>query len=111
MLSRIKDMKARAFLFKDVIIVAFETDGRADKLGNRYEGRWVAKQLLRPLNKEIKFITIESIGDDEQGVDLWLVLNDGRKQAQQCKARNVSEDSWFISVLKARGVLENIQFN
>ena len=26
--------------------MAFEPGGLADKLGNRYEGRWVAKQLL-----------------------------------------------------------------
>lgn len=103
-------MKANAVLFKDVILVAFEPGGRADKLGNRHEGRWVAKQLLHLLKEEIKSVTIESIGDDERGVDLVLVLNDGRKQFQQCKARNTSEDSWSISHLKARGVLENIQF-
>ena len=33
--------------------MAFEPGGRADKLGNRYEGRWVAKQLLRLLNEEM----------------------------------------------------------
>ncbi len=103
-------MKAIAVLFKDVILVAFEPGGRADKLGNRHEGRWVVKQLLRLINEDIKSVTIESIGDDERGVDLVLVLNDGRKQFQQCKARNTSEDSWSISHLKARGVLENIQF-
>jgi len=49
--------------------MAFEPGGRADKLGNRYEGRWVAKQLLRLLNEDIQSVTIEAVGDDEKGVD------------------------------------------
>lgn len=72
--------------------MAFEVGGRADKLENRHEGRWVAKQLLRLLREEIKSVTIESIGDDEQGVDLWVELNDGKRQAQQCKARNAGKE-------------------
>ena len=53
--------------------MAFEPGGYADKLGNRYEGRWVVKQLLRLLNEEINSVTIEAIGDDEQGVDVIVV--------------------------------------
>ncbi len=49
----------------------------ADKLGNRYEGRWVAKQLLRLLNEDIKSVTVELIGPDEEGVDLLVVKEDG----------------------------------
>jgi len=53
--------------------MAFEPGGIADKLGNRYEGRWVAKQFLRLLNEEIQSVTIELIGPNEQGVDLLIV--------------------------------------
>lgn len=67
--------------------MAFEPGGMADKLGNRYEGRWVAKQLLRLLNEEIQSLTIELIGPNEQGVDLLVVKKDGTRQLQQCKAR------------------------
>lgn len=90
--------------------MAFEPGGIADKLGNRYEGRWVAKQLLRLLNEEIRSVTVEAIGDDEHGVDLWIETNDGNRQAQQCKARNGSKESWSISDLRARGVLSHLQF-
>lgn len=90
--------------------MAFEVGGRADKLGNRHEGRWVAKQLLRLLREEIKSVTIESIGDDEQGVDLWIELKDGKRQAQQCKARNASKEFWSTSDLKSRGILNNIRY-
>jgi hypothetical protein len=57
--------------------MAFEPGGLADKLGNRYEGRWVVKQLLRLLNEEIRSVTVEAVGDDERGVDLWIQKNDG----------------------------------
>jgi hypothetical protein len=90
--------------------MGFEPGGLADKLGNRYEGRWVAKQLLRLLNEEIRSVTVEAIGDEEYGVDLWIEKNDGVRQAQQCKARNGSKESWSISDLKSRGVLSHLQF-
>ena len=56
--------------------MGFEPGGLADKLGNRYEGRWVATQLLRLLNEEIRSVTVEAIGDDERGVDLWIEKNE-----------------------------------
>ncbi len=90
--------------------MAFEPGGLADKLGNRYEGRWVAKQLLRLLNEEIHSVTVEAIGDGERGVDLWIQKNNGAKQAQQCKARNGSNGSWSINDLRGRGVLSYLQF-
>ncbi len=88
----------------------FEPGGLADKLGNRYEGRWVAKQLLRLLHEEIRSVTVEAIGDDERGVDLWIEKSDGIRQAQQCKARNKSKEFWSISDLKSRGILNHVQF-
>src|SRR4030095_15358853 len=89
--------------------MAFERGGFADKLGNRHEGRWVAKQLLRLIKEEIRSVTVEAIGDDERGVDLWIGRNDGGRQAQQCKARNRTNESWSISDLKLRGVLGHLQ--
>lgn len=62
--------------------MAFEPGGYADKLGNRYEGRWVARQLLLLLNEQIQSVTLESVGDDEAGVDLWIERNDGGREAQ-----------------------------
>jgi len=88
----------------------FEPGGLAGKLGNRYEGRWVAKQLLRLLNEEIRSVTVEAIGDDERGVDLWIEKSNGIRQAQQCKARNKSKEFWSISDLKSRGILGHVQF-
>ena len=85
--------------------MAFEPGGYADKLGNRYEGRWVARQLLRLLNEELLYVLVEAVGDDERGVDLWVTRHDGTRQAQQCKARNGSKDAWTVSDLNGRGIL------
>ena len=68
--------------------MAFESGGYADKLGNRFEGRWVVRQLLLLLNEQIRSVTLESVGDDEAGVDLWIERLDGVREAQQCKAEN-----------------------
>lgn len=87
--------------------MAFEPGGMSEKLGNRYEGRWVTKQLLRLLNEKIQSVTVELIGPDAQGVDLLVVNKDGSRQLQQCKARCKSSEYWTISALK--GILGNLK--
>lgn len=89
--------------------MAFEPGGYANKLGNRYEGRWVVKQLLRLLNEEIQSVKIEAIGDDEYGVDLLITRNNGKTQFQQCKARNGSKKSWSVADLNIRGILSHMK--
>ena len=84
----------------------YEVGGRADKFGNRYESRWVVKQLLRLLNEEIASVTIEAIGGEEEGVDLWIKNLDGSQECHQCKARNASKEYWDLSDLAARGIFE-----
>lgn len=85
--------------------MALEPGGYADKLGNRYEGRWIVKQLLRILNEQLASITIETVGDDEAGVDMWVEEASGRRLAQQCKLRNGSKNQWTIADLNGAGVL------
>src|SRR5262245_11212975 len=88
--------------------VTVEGGGRADKLGNRYEGRWVARSLLLALAGELVSVTVESVGDDERGVDLWLARVDGTREAQQCKRKNWHKGRWTVSDLRARGVLGHL---
>lgn len=90
--------------------MTFEPGGYANKLGNRYEGRWVVKQLLRLLNEEVHSVTIEAIGDDEHGVDLVVIKNNGIKQFQQCKARNSSRGSWSVADLNSKEILRSMRF-
>ncbi|MFH1985437.1 MAG: hypothetical protein ABIL58_26675 [Pseudomonadota bacterium] len=89
--------------------MGFESGGMADKLGNRYEARWVAKQLLRLLNEEIQSVTVEPIGPEGQGVDLTVIKKDGVRQLQQCKARLGSQESWSVKALASKGILSNLQ--
>ena len=89
--------------------MAFEPGGMADKLGNRYEGRWVAKQLLKVLGEEIQSVTVELIGPDESGVDLLVVKKDGVRQLQQCKARSGSGEFWSVAALRNKGILSHLK--
>ncbi len=90
--------------------MALEPGGVSNKLGNRYEGRWVAKQLLLLLSEQTRSVTLEGVGDDEIGVDLWVERADGTRQGQQCKRSNASKDSWSIADLAQRGVLHKMGF-
>jgi hypothetical protein len=90
--------------------MAFEPGGYSDKLGNRHEGRWVVKQLLRLLNEQVHSVTVEAIGDDQKGVDLIVESNSGIKQFQQCKARNASKGFWSVADLHSRGILKDLGF-
>ncbi len=89
--------------------MAFEPGGMSEKLGNRYEGRWVARQLLRLLNEDIQSVTVELIGPDERGVDLLVVKKDGTRLLQQCKARCGSRESWSIAMLRSKGILGHLK--
>ena len=89
--------------------MAFEPGGMSEKLGNRYEGRWVAKQFLRLLNEDIQSVTVELIGPDEHGVDLLVAGKDGVRQLQQCKARCGSCESWTVAALRNKGIFEHLK--
>ncbi len=84
-----------------------EPGGYAEKLGNRYEGRWGVRQLLHLLSEELVTVTIEPLGEDEPGVDLWIERRDGSRQGQQCKHH---DRSWTLADLNARGVLRAARF-
>lgn len=85
--------------------MAKEPGGYAGKLGNRYEGRWVVRQLMRVLNEDLRCVRCEAVGDDEDGVDLSIENLDGVRQYQQCKIRNVNRNYWSIADLDQRGIL------
>src|SRR5947209_114545 len=85
--------------------MSVERGGRAAKLGNRYEGLWVARNLLLLLAGELTSVRVEAIGDDEAGVDLWVTPRNGTREAQQCKRKNRRAGSWTTRELTNRGVL------
>lgn len=89
--------------------MAFESGGYSDKLGNQYEELWVAQKLVDLIAERILAVSYEAIGDDERGVDLWLTHKDGKREAQQCKARNASKEKWSVADLSQQGVLEHMR--
>ncbi|MFG1591946.1 hypothetical protein [Halobacteriovorax sp. CON-3] len=81
--------------------MAYTPGGRADKFGNNYESLWVVNRLLDVLSEtKVRSIIVEAIGELEEGVDLWVEERDGSLIAEQCKARNGSNESWSVSSLK-----------
>ena len=84
--------------------MALSAGGRADKSGNKYEQNWVIYNLLKVIQEKLSYVIIEPLGDYENGVDLWIVYNDGKNEFQQCKARNGSEDHWRFCDINARGL-------
>lgn len=85
----------------------YESGGRADKLGNTYERRWVIYQMLRVIEEKLVSVELEPIGEDEKGIDIWVTFQDGSCEGQQCKGRNASKEEWDISSLKSRNIIKN----
>lgn len=84
-----------------------EIGGRADKMGNRYEIRCIIYEMLKVLREINYSVVIEALGDDEVGTDILITDFEGRKEHQQCKARNASKEYWSIADLKSRNILNN----
>jgi hypothetical protein len=87
--------------------MAYEKGGRADKYGNRFEYNWVIYNLLQIIEEKKQYITLEPIGEDEKGVDLWVGSFDGIREGQQCKGRYGSDEAWSYGTANAKGILEN----
>src|SRR3546814_10360906 len=79
--------------------------GIADKVGNRYEARWLTHQLLGLLDGTVQSITIEALGDDEQGFEFSL-MRAGGAEWHQCK-RQTAAGTWSIAALDGAGVLRS----
>lgn len=88
----------------------YELGGRADKSGNRFEIRWTIYQILEVLDERLDYITLEALGDDERGVDIWIGKKNGFREAQQCKGRNASKEYWDYGTANARGIFTNWKF-
>ena len=89
--------------------MAYEIGGRSDKFGNRYENRWVAKQLLKLCHEQISSLIHEPVGEIEEGIDLIIHKKDNIVELHQCKGSNANKDSWSISDLNSRGLFMRIK--
>jgi hypothetical protein len=85
--------------------MSLESGGYSDKIGNRYESRWIAYLLFQLLEEKHSAIQVEPIGDDEEGVDVLIREHSGETRMDQCKASNANNDHWTLSILNISGVL------
>jgi hypothetical protein len=77
--------------------------GSADKIGNRFEGRWTARAALDVLREEAEAIRLEPPGPEGDGVEFWVRFHD-RIEFHQVKRQRTAGD-WSVSALKSAGVL------
>lgn len=78
--------------------------GIADKLGNRYEAKWLVLQLLDVIGGKSSALTFEGIDPSFKGFEFSLV-RDGITEWHQTKIAN-QNGNWTLSALKREGVLE-----
>ena len=86
--------------------MSLEPGGRADKYGNKYENRYLAKLLLRLVKEELTSVTVEPLGINSNSVEFISEQKDGIVKHYQCKASNTTHPSWSISDLRRYKVFE-----
>lgn len=84
--------------------MSFERGGRADKYGNRYEDRYLAKLLLRLVREEFASVTVEPLGINKDSVEYVAEQKDGTVNHYQCKGTNGNFTSWRFCDLKKHNV-------
>lgn len=89
--------------------MSLEPGGRADKYGNQYENRYLAKLLLRLVDEKISSIIVEPLGDNSDSVEFVALLPDGTKEYYQCKASNAANSKWNLSDLNKYDIFKRSQ--
>lgn len=77
--------------------------GIADKLGNRYEAKWLVRQLLAVVGGSAQSLRYEGISAGFAGFEC-AVCREGRTEWHQTKV-NSPHGNWTLSALKREGVL------
>lgn len=84
-----------------------ERGGRASKLGDTYERLWAVRHALLVVEGQSQSLLWEPLGEDENGIDLWIETTDGRRIGHQLKRQNRSKEYWSIADLREEGVLQH----
>ncbi|MHC4092650.1 MAG: hypothetical protein ACYSVY_20655, partial [Planctomycetota bacterium] len=86
--------------------MAVELGGRASKLGDTYERLWAVRHAFLVMEGRYQSLLWEPIGEDENGIDLWVTANDGRRVGHQLKRQNRSKEYWSVADLRSESVLQ-----
>lgn len=87
--------------------MSLESGGRADKIGNSYENRYLAKLLLRLVEETYSTVEVEPLGTENDGVEYITTNSDGVRTYYQCKASNGPESKWTFATLRDMNVFKN----
>ena len=87
--------------------MSLESGGRADKIGNSYENRYLAKLLLRLVEETYTSVEVEPLGTENDGVEYITTSSDGSRIYYQCKASNGPESKWTFAPLRDLNVFDN----
>lgn len=86
--------------------MSLEAGGRADKGGNIYENRFLAKLWIDLIRERLTSIEVEPLGDEGRGVEFITITADGNREYYQCKASNGMDNFWRPSDLGAYSVFQ-----
>lgn len=75
--------------------------GEADKLGNRYEGRWTVFCMINVMDEKADSIRLEEPGDD--AFEFFLRKN-GELEYHQVKRQNSERGRWTINALEGKQI-------
>lgn len=89
--------------------MSLEKGGRADKIGNQYENRFLAKLLIRLVEEQLISVIVEPLGEDGDGVEYVVETASGDRIFYQCKASNGAKDKWSPSDLNGLRIYEHAQ--
>lgn len=89
--------------------MSFEKGGIADKQGNAYENRCLARILIRLVAEEITSVVVEPVGENTDICEFYTVEKGGRKTYYQCKGSNGMKDHWTPSDLQRYNLFSRIQ--
>ncbi|MBI4641386.1 MAG: hypothetical protein HY731_11870 [Candidatus Tectomicrobia bacterium] len=80
--------------------------GSADKLGNRYEGRWTVVCMVEVMDERADAIRLEPPGVEGEGVEFWLQRENVREY-YQAKRQHSASGRWTLAELNSKGVLSH----
>lgn len=89
--------------------MSFEKGGRADKQGNVYENRCLARILIRLVAEEITSVAVEPVEENSDICEFYTVAEDGSKTYYQCKGSNGMNDHWRPSDLQRYNLFSRVQ--
>lgn len=81
--------------------------GEADKLGNRYEGRWTVFCMIDVMEEKADSIRLEEPGED--AFEFFLRKN-GELEYHQVKRQNSGRRRWTLSALQDKQVQSISQY-